>query len=99
MNIHKNARLTPLGRERMVRMFMSGQTPGGRRLIRAPGKQVSSTIQRRARGVYIGEGQRLTCRPQTACPPLEVAHMVNMQFFGPPIASRRTVVDRGALYA
>jgi transposase len=27
MNIHKNARLTPLGRERMVRMILSGQTP------------------------------------------------------------------------
>ena len=27
MNIHKNARLTPLGRERMVRMMLSGQTP------------------------------------------------------------------------
>ena len=27
MNIHKNARLTPHGRERMVRMMLSGQTP------------------------------------------------------------------------
>ena len=27
MDIHKNARLTPLGRERMVRMVRSGQTP------------------------------------------------------------------------
>ena len=27
MNIHKNARLTALGRERMVRQFESGQTP------------------------------------------------------------------------
>ena len=27
MNIHKNARLTPLGRERMVRIMLSGQTP------------------------------------------------------------------------
>lgn len=27
MNIHKNARLTPLGRERLVRMMLSGQTP------------------------------------------------------------------------
>src|SRR5688572_16200126 len=27
MDIHKNARLTPLGRERMVRMVLSGQTP------------------------------------------------------------------------
>lgn len=27
MNIHKNARLTPLGRERMVKMMLSGQTP------------------------------------------------------------------------
>ena len=27
MNMHKNARLTPLGRERMVRMMLSGQTP------------------------------------------------------------------------
>lgn len=27
MNIHKNARLTPIGRERMVRQIASGQTP------------------------------------------------------------------------
>jgi transposase len=27
MDIHKNARLTPLGRERMVKMVLSGQTP------------------------------------------------------------------------
>ena len=27
MNIHKNARLTPLGRERIVRLVLSGQTP------------------------------------------------------------------------
>ncbi len=27
MNIHKNARLTPHGRERMVRAMLSGQTP------------------------------------------------------------------------
>lgn len=27
MNIHKNARLTPLGRERMVKMIQGGQTP------------------------------------------------------------------------
>lgn len=27
MNVHKNARLTPLGRERLVRLVLSGQTP------------------------------------------------------------------------
>ena len=27
MDVHKNARLTPLGRERMVKMVPSGQTP------------------------------------------------------------------------
>jgi hypothetical protein len=27
MNMHKNARLTPLGRERIVRQVASGQTP------------------------------------------------------------------------
>ena len=27
MNVHKNARLTPIGRERLVRRVMSGQTP------------------------------------------------------------------------
>jgi hypothetical protein len=26
MNIHKNARLTPIGRERLVRMMLGGQT-------------------------------------------------------------------------
>ena len=28
MNIHKNAKLTPLGRERLVRRMLSGQSPG-----------------------------------------------------------------------
>ena len=28
MNVHKNARLTPRGRERSVRLVGSGQTPG-----------------------------------------------------------------------
>ena len=27
MNIHQNARLTPLGREQMVRAILGGQTP------------------------------------------------------------------------
>ena len=27
MNVHKNARLTPIGRERLVRLVESGQTP------------------------------------------------------------------------
>ena len=27
MDIHKNARLTPLGRERLAKMIASGQTP------------------------------------------------------------------------
>ena len=27
MNIHKNARLTPIGRERLVQAILSGQTP------------------------------------------------------------------------
>ena len=27
MNIHKNAKLTPLGRERMVKMMLDGHTP------------------------------------------------------------------------
>ena len=27
MNMHKNARLTPLGRERIVRQVENGQTP------------------------------------------------------------------------
>ncbi len=27
MNIHKNARLTPIGRERLAREVASGQTP------------------------------------------------------------------------
>ena len=29
MNVHKNARLTPHGRERIVRQVESGQTPMG----------------------------------------------------------------------
>jgi hypothetical protein len=27
MDIHKNGRLTPLGRERLVKMVLGGQTP------------------------------------------------------------------------
>ncbi len=27
MNIHKNAKLTPVGRERMVRVMLAGHTP------------------------------------------------------------------------
>ena len=27
MNMHKNAKLTPLGRERMVKMMLDGHTP------------------------------------------------------------------------
>ena len=27
MNMHKNAKLTPLGRERMVKMMLEGHTP------------------------------------------------------------------------
>ena len=27
MDVHKNARLTPLGRERMVKLVLGGQTP------------------------------------------------------------------------
>ena len=27
MNVHKNARLTPIGRERIIRQIESGQTP------------------------------------------------------------------------
>ncbi|MBM3507590.1 MAG: IS481 family transposase, partial [Alphaproteobacteria bacterium] len=27
MNVHKNARLTPLGRERVAQLVLSGQTP------------------------------------------------------------------------
>ncbi len=38
MNIHKNARLTPLGRERMVRIMLSGQTRAGTRLEVGPGQ-------------------------------------------------------------
>jgi hypothetical protein len=44
MNVHKNARLTPLDRERIVRQVASGQTLGGRRRSRrrlpADGSQV-----------------------------------------------------------
>ena len=44
MNVHKNARLTPLGRERIVRQVESGQTPEAvarsRRRLPADGSQV-----------------------------------------------------------
>jgi hypothetical protein len=48
MNVHKNARLTPRGRERIVRQVEGGQTPGGRRRSRrrlpADRSQVGGTL-------------------------------------------------------
>ena len=35
MNVHKNARLTPHGRERIVRQVESGQTPKGHSTCRS----------------------------------------------------------------
>ena len=32
MNIHKNAKLTPLGRERRVKMMLDGHTPAKAKL-------------------------------------------------------------------
>ena len=52
MNIHKNARLTPLGRERMVRMMLSGQTPEA--AARVAG--VCSATARKWLGRYRAEG-------------------------------------------
>lgn len=52
MNIHKNARLTPLGRERMVQMMLSGQTPPA--AARACG--VSPRTARKWLGRYRAQG-------------------------------------------
>ena len=42
MNIHKNARLTPLGRERVVREVLSGQTPAAAETERCSASQAIS---------------------------------------------------------
>ena len=53
MNIHKNARLTPLGRERIVRLVEQGQTREA--VARAVG--VCSRTVRKWYGRYQSEGQ------------------------------------------
>jgi transposase InsO family protein len=52
MNIHKNARLTPFGRERMVQMMLSGQSPQA--AARAAG--VCPATARKWLARYKGEG-------------------------------------------
>jgi hypothetical protein len=60
MNVHKNARLTPRGRERIVLQVESGQTPEG-------------VAQRRFPGLRGSRDQKIHCRFQ-ACslPTIEV---------------------------
>jgi len=79
MDIHKNARLTPLGRERMVKMVLGGQAP----------KAVSEAVGVCPRTVgkwvcrYHGEGMAglrdRSSRPrrlrrQTPCLPCTIIH-------------------------
>ena len=48
MNIHKNARLTPVGREHLVAAMLSGQTPEAgtsRRRLPADRTQVARAVQ------------------------------------------------------
>lgn len=48
MNMHKNARLTPLGRERLVRRMLSGQAPEAAascRRLPADGAQMAVSVQ------------------------------------------------------
>ena len=58
MNIHKNARLTPIGRERLVRQVESGQTPeAAARPVEAPhgrppgGSALCEALPRRMRRI------------------------------------------------
>jgi hypothetical protein len=46
MNVHKNARLTPHGRERIVRQIVSGQTP---KAVGEAAGVCARTVRRRAR--------------------------------------------------
>ncbi|MDB5598534.1 MAG: Integrase catalytic region [Xanthobacteraceae bacterium] len=53
MNIHKNARLTPNGRERIVRQVLSGRTPKAvsqRRRLPADHRQMGRAVSRRRPG-------------------------------------------------
>jgi hypothetical protein len=47
MDIHKNARLTPKGRERVVREVLSGQTPKAAALGSAFSTSIVVTARRR----------------------------------------------------
>ena len=53
MNVHKNARLTPHGRERIVRQIVSGQTPkavGEAAGVRSDRSQMGFPISQRGIG-------------------------------------------------
>ena len=62
MNVHKNARLTPLGRERIVRQVASGQTPkavgASRRRLPADGAQMGRALSSRRPGGTAGSQSR-----------------------------------------
>lgn len=45
MNIHKNARLRPIGRERLVRQVESGQTPQAAVLAPGPGFSLRAELK------------------------------------------------------
>src|SRR5712671_6485151 len=69
MNVHKNARLTPRGRERIVLQVESGQTPEG-------------VAQRRFPGLRGSRDQKIHCRFQ-ACSlsTIEVARKQRLSSF------------------
>ncbi len=74
MNIHKNARLTPIGRERLVREVASGQTPQA--IARAAGvcpRTVRKWVARYKAEGLAGLADR-SSRPRHLYRPVETGH-------------------------
>ena len=69
MNVHKNARLTPLGRERIVRQVASGQTPeaAGKAAGVCP-RTVRKWVDRYRREGLAGLNDRSSRPHQLRCP-------------------------------
>ena len=69
MNIHKNAKLTPLGRERMVQMMLDGHTPTKAAALAGvcPGtaKEMAGAFACRDAGVHPYQEARAVCPHRT----------------------------------
>ena len=96
MNIHKNARLTPFGRERMVRAVLSGQTPEA--AARAAGvcpRTVRKWVQRFAAKAWPGLKDRSSrphrLRRPTPRPSREIEALRRQRWTGKQIAAEAGV--------